>query len=298
MDAFPELPADETRQASPFPPPSLTEPPAVSVVLHEEPKKRRTGLLVGVGVLVLAVVAAAGFVLLKKDDAEATFSLTAASAAAADVKAVAFTMTMEVMGQAVTADAEIDTESGLTHMTMDMGITDSPIEMIVDTNEKVIYFGSSFLGDSGLPVDTDWVKMDQEFLAENGGDDSMFEATNVGNPLDAGAIFENAKSVTEIGFDEVDGVKVKHFEVVVDTKAALAVSPQLQQQFDELDTDIPDELTYDVYVDEQNQLRRTTIEMPMMGQKVTVDIVIKPLTEAIVIELPAAADVTDFSDLI
>jgi hypothetical protein len=296
MDGLPEMQLPETTHA--FPPPQLSEP-TVSVVIHEEPKKRRTGLFVAVGAVAVAAIVAAGFLLLNKNTAEATYSLKEANAAAAEMKAVAFTMTMSVMGQDVTADAETDATGGLSHIVMDLGVVDSSIELIADINAKVIYIKSSFLKDSGLPVDTEWVKMDEKFLQEQAGtDESLFDSANLGNPLDAGAVFDNAKSVTEIGFDEVDGVKVKHFVVVVDTLEAMKVSPQLQQQMDQLDAEIPDELTYDVYVDEQNQIRRTTIEMSLAGQKVSVDIVIKPQAEPIVIEIPKPADVTDFADLI
>ncbi len=296
MDEFPELSSAAT--TSPFPPPTLTEP-TVSVVLHDEPKKRRTGLFVGVGVLAVAAIATAGFLALTRDTAEATFSLSTASAAAAETKAVAFTMTMGLMGEEVTAEAETDSASGLSHITMDVGVVDGSVEMILDSHEKAIYLKSSFLADSGLPIDTEWLKMDGEFLQQQVGVDesNIFDSANVGNPLDAGAMFENAKSVTEIGFDEVDNVKVKHFEVVVDTAEAVQVSPQLQQQFDKLGTEIPKELTYDVYVDEQNQIRRTTIDMSLAGQRVSLDVVIKPMTEPIVIEVPDPADVTDFADL-
>jgi len=297
MDESPELPA--ANNTSSFPPPTLTEP-AVSVVLHDEPKKRRTGLFAVVGVLAAAAIAATGFLLLTKDTADATFSLTEASAAAAETKAVAFTMTMSLMGEEITAEAETDSASGLSHIIMDLGMVDGSVEMILDKNETVIYFQSSFLAESGLPIDTDWVKMDGEFLQQQVGigESNIFDSANVGNPLDAGAVFENAKSVTELGFEEVDGVKVKHFEVVVDTAEAMKVSPQLQQQFDQLGSDIPTDLTYDVYVDEQNQIRRTTIDMSFAGQKVSVDVVIKPMTEPIVIEVPKPADVTDVADLL
>ena len=296
MDGLPELPVTETTNA--FPPPLLREPP-LSVVIHEEPKRRRTGFFVGVGVLAAAAIATAGFLLLNKTATATTFSLSEASATAAETKSVAFTMTMSLMGEEITAEAQTDTNSGLSHIVMDLGIVDSSIEIIGDTNEKVIYFKSSFLQDSGLTIDTDWVKMDEKFLQEQAGSDaSMFDSTNLGNPLDAGAVFDDAKSVTEIGFDEVDGVKVKHFVVVVDTLEAMKVSPQLQQQFDELDADVPTELSYDVYVDEQNQIRRTTVEMSLAGQKISVDTVIKPRAEPIVIEVPNPADVTDIADLI
>ena len=71
-----------------------------------------------------------------------------------------------------------------------------------------------------------------------------------------------------------------------------------QQQFDELGSDMPDELTYDVYVDEANRIRRTTTEISAGGMKAEIDIVIKPSGEPIVIEVPAPADVTDAADLL
>lgn len=297
---LPTLPAP-----SPFPAPNAHAPvpPTVSVVLHDEPKPRRTGLFVGVGLLLVALLGAGGFLLLKSDPATASYSLTAAGDTAAETKAVAFTMTMTLMGQEITADAETDSESGLTHVSMNLGEAmlgmDGTIEMIYDTKAKVVYLNSEFFQSIGLEVDTDWLKMDEEFMQEQAGSDvSLFETADIGNPLDAGVVFEHAKSVTDLGFDEIDDAKVKHYEVVVDTAEAMEVSPQLQQQFDELGSDMPDELTYDVYVDEANRIRRTTTEISAGGMKAEIDIVIKPSGEPIVIEVPAPADVTDAADLL
>lgn len=300
MDEFPELTASSG--TSVFPPPTLDEP-TISVIPQETPKKRRAGLFVGAGVLAIAAIAAAGVVLLKNDTANATYSLSKASATAAETKAVAFTMTMGVMGHEVSANAETDSSSGLTHMVMDMSSLDDSLknlEMVVDSNGKAIYFNSAFLAQTGVAVGTDWVKLDTEFLQQmaGGGQFSIFDSANLGNPLDAAALFDSAKSVTEVGFDEVDGVKVKHFQVVVDTAQAIKVSPQLQQQLSDLGADIPTEVTYDAYVDEQNQIRRITIETSVAGQQISVDVVIKPLTEPIVIAVPDPSEVTDLAGLL
>lgn len=288
-------------EATEFPAPLSTEP-TVSVVIHEEPTRRRTGLLVAVALLLVAGLGVGGFLLLRKGDDAPTYSLTEAAKRAASQTSVAYTMTMNVMGQDVVAEAESDTVKGLTHITMDLGDLgfgeEVTMEMIADTGEKVIYLHSGFLEALGTEVDTDWIKMDEEFLAEQSGvDGNLFGAATVDNPLDASAVFEQAKSVTDLGFDEVDGVKVKHFEVVVDMAAALEAMPQLQQQFVQLGGDLPKDLTYDVYVDEQNQIRRTTTLVKAGATKVTVDIVITPRTEPVVIEVPDPADVTDIADL-
>jgi hypothetical protein len=211
-------------------------------------------------------------------------------------------MTVDMLGQRVVADVKADSDAGLTHLTMDLGESglgvDSTIETLYDANTKAIYVTSAFFDELGLDVDTDWIRMDEEFLATLGGaDEGLFGSASWGNPLDAAPLFAAAKSVTDLGFDEVAGVRVKHYEVVVDTAAALATSPQIQQAFDEADGALPKELTYDVYVDEQNQIRRTATTVKAGATKVTADIVITPLTEPLHLELPDPDNVTDMSDL-
>ena len=302
-DAPSDVPSDAPVAAFPTPfPAPLSAEPTVSVVIHEEPKRRHTGLLVAVALLLVAALGVGGFLLLRKGDEQPTFSLTEAADNAAATNAVAFTMTMNLMGEEVTADVETDAEKGLSHLTMDLGDSglgvDVTMEMIADQNDKVIYLHSGFLEALGTEVDTDWIKMDEEFIAEQGGTGDLFGAAEVDNPLDAATLFDQAKSVTDLGFDEVDGVKVKHYEVVVDMAAALKAMPQLRQQFDQIDGDLPKELTYDVFVDEQNQIRRTLTVVKAAGTKVTVDMLIKTVDEPIVIEVPDPADVTDAAELL
>jgi hypothetical protein len=314
MDGLPDLPpptmpvsappAVPLPPTAPFPAPFTTEP-TVSVVIHEPPKRRRTGLLIAGAALVVATLGVGGTLLLLRDDdpADATYSLTEAADQAASATSVAFTMTVDMLGQRVVAEAETDTVAGLTHLSMNLGDAglgvDSTIEMLSDANAKVIYMKSAFFDELGMDVDTDWIKMDAEFLSTMGGaDGGLFGSASWGNPLDAAPLFAAAESVTDLGFDEVDGVRVKHYEVVVDTAAALATSPQIQQAFDDTDGELPKDLTYDVYVDEQNQIRRTATTVKAGATKVTADIVITPLTEPLHLELPDPGDVTDMSDLI
>jgi hypothetical protein len=308
MDGAPDLPPPtapiSAPPTAPFPAPLTTEP-TVSVVIHEPPKRRRTGLLVAGAALVVAALGVGGTLLLLRDDdaAATTYSLSEAADRAASATSVAFTMTVDMLGQRVVADAETDSEAGLSHVTMDLGDAglgvDSTIEMLSDANAKVIYVKSAFFADLGMDVDTEWIKMDEDFLATLGGADaSLFGSASWGNPLDAAPLFAAAKSVTDLGFDELDGVRVKHYEVVIDTAAALAASPQIQQAFDDTDGDLPKDLTYDVWVDEQNQIRRTSTTVKAGATKVSADIVITPLTEPLHLEVPAAGDVTDMSDLI
>ena len=90
---------------------------------------------------------------------------------------------------------------------------------------------------------------------------------------------------------------MKHYRVVVSTADALAASPSLQQQIDQMGSDVPEELTYDVWVTSESQLRRVTYDVPVAGQSVKADIVYTSIGTIDPIVVPAAADVTELSEL-
>ncbi|MDO9173406.1 MAG: hypothetical protein Q7V62_01295, partial [Actinomycetota bacterium] len=220
-----------TAQFDGFAPPAAADAP-ISVVIHDEPKPRRTGLLVGLGALVVAAVGVGGFLLLSSDEAEATFSIDKAAAAAAEHRTMSFEMTVDAMGEETVIEAEIDNDSGLARMTLQLGaMFDDGVEMIVDTKNEVVYVSSDLFDSIGLDVETDWIKMDAEFLAES-GEDSMFSTATSNDAMQASVLLENAKSVEEVGIEEIDGEQLKHYRVTVSGEEALRQSPQVAEQFE------------------------------------------------------------------
>lgn len=288
-------PATFDESTGPLSDPVSGEPP-ISVVLHEEPKRRRTGLFVGAGVVAVAVLGVGAFLLLRGGE-KPTYSLKTATAAAAEQKATAYTLSIESMGEELSLDAEVDNTTGLGHMTMQIGgMGDGEIEILVDTPNEVIYVSSALFESIGLDVKTDWIKMDKEFLADS-GDSTMFDAATTDSSFGAAHLLENAKSVEDLGFEERDGEKLKHYKVTVDAATAIEASPQLEEQVTSIDGELPDEIVYDMYVTKDNQLRRIFIDLDVGTSVVKLDMVVRPLTEPLVIELPDEADFTDASEL-
>ena len=100
-------------------------------------------------------------------------------------------------------DAEFDGVTGNTRVTMRMeGLFDDGIEMIVSETTQTIYVSSDLFKVIGLDVQTEWIKMDEEFLTEQ-GDNSFDSATN-SDVLNASALLADASSVEEVGLETID----------------------------------------------------------------------------------------------
>lgn len=282
---------------------------AALIDVQPPPKHRKAMWLALLGVLALVAAAiVVFFVLHDGDDATGeTYSLTAASQGAQKATSVAFEMTVStgVLGD-ITATGIIDNEAQLMSMSMDLGAmfgADAPIEIIVDLQGGAAYLNAEFLRALDAPIDDDveYIRLTgEEFEDMLGG----ITETAGNNPLGTAVLFENASSIEDLGFDEVNGEKVKHFAVTLDAQQILD-DPQLRKQFEQqvgetgvdLDGLLGDELTYDVYVNEDNQLRRFTLVMPAGGIEVSVDMVITAINDTPAIEIPTGDGVVDASEI-
>ncbi len=280
----------------------FSEPPQtpMSVVIADAPPKRRTKRFIAVALLAPVAIGGVAFAVTRGNDTP-KYSLTAAQGSTGEVKSMVFTTTTGGFGNEVTADIEADVEHGLFHIFMDLGSdvvgVGGELEMIVDVENKMTYINGSFFDALGIPLDTEWLSMDDEFLTDN-GEDSVFNAEAIENPLDAAVAIKDAIKTEEIGFDEVNGVKVKHYRVTFRSEDVFASNDQLEAQLDELGGEIPDELVYDFYIDEQNLVRRITYQVDIGSGEITTDVVIVSINEPVNIEIPDDEDVTDARDFL
>ena len=314
-DAMPQPPEPFTNQGVPFlPPPVRTVPttptaptawsppsdpfanaPQMSVAPNPPPKRRRTGVLVGVGALVVAGVVA-GVMVLGGGESNASYDLQAATKAAAEAQNVAFEMTMDAGPVQMTMAARLDVEGQLMAMTAEMPIVadSGSIEAIIDIGGKVMYMNASgFPGAEGLP--TKWISMD---LSKVPGVAQSFGGFTDVNPLDAAGLFENATTVQDKGLEPLQGEEVKHYVVTVDLAAAMAAQPDLFEQVDAAGADLPETIDYDVWVTEDNQLRRMSFTMDLAGQTIDMDMTVTAVGTIDPIVVPAADEVTDITDML
>src|SRR5690606_18756186 len=88
-----------------------------------------------------------------------------------------------------------------------------------------------------------------------------------------------AQKVTFMGVEEVDGEQLNHYELLLDTS-----------QLDAEDTvGMPSEITYDVWLDDQNIMRKVTFNMPDVEAVVLMD----NWGEPVDISAPAESDITE-----
>lgn len=289
----------------PLPPPSLPPPTAWSpvppsplpeVALQPEPapRKRRTGLIVG-GVVVAALVAGGvTFALTRGDDKESSsgggaYSLTAAATSAQDAQFIAYEMNISVMGQSVQMEARMDVGASMMAMSMEMPGGAGSLDAIVDGGNQVMYMNTASFG-SMAP--TPWISMD---LSKVPGGAQAFGASTE-NPLDVSKLFTDADNVEEVGLEDFRGEQVKHYRVTLDTAEAMSADPNLRSQLDELGGDFPEQLVYDVYITEDNELRRMTFEIDVMGQTMAAEMVLTALDSIEPIVIPPADQVTDLTE--
>lgn len=311
LPALPTLPAMPTRPplapnpGSPWAAPSPSGPAEPRLVpLADAPRRSGKGKWIGVAAAVALLGAGAGVFLTTRggDKAEA-FSLQAASQQAAASDDVQMTMSMSAGPLDLEAEVIFDDNSGLMQMTMSGEVVGAAgideVTMILDTDDPTIYMSTAAFGDE-IPTDAEWVLMD---LGALGMDTSQFDQVSANNPLDIAPLFESADNVEELGFDEVNGEKVKHYKVTVSLADAVAAQPQLQEQLDQLDElgdgfEMPEELVYDVYVNEASQLRRITFELAIGPMSIDLDMVVTAIGDAVPqIVLPTGDDVVSFEEL-
>jgi len=283
--------------------PPTSDAPVAQLADVTTPRRSRKGLVALIAAAVLLIVGIGAFVLLRNDDKAAAFSLSAAAQTADTAKNVSYQMTIDVDGQEITADVVFDNTTKLMQFTSDLGGllpgADNGIVIVFDLQNLTMYMDASSFQDLGLPLDTQWISLDLKQFAEmSGADTSVFDQLGAGNPLDTAALFDQAKSVREVGFEDLNGEQVKHLVVTVDIADVLTANPELQQQADDLGGDLPTEIEYDVYINEQNELRRMTFSFDIAGKTIGYDLVVNEINSDVSITVPDPSDVTDLSNML
>lgn len=290
--------------------------PAGHTVVPEPVAPKRSGRTWALLVAVVAVLVAGvgAFFLLSGGgdggDADgavdgAQYSLAAAAQQAAEARTVTFDMEMEAgpLG-ALTMTGAADRDAQLMTMSMDMGdvmgIGEGSVEMILDVAGGVMYMSADGFGDM-MPVQAEWFSIDLATMAEMNGqslddlrDEFAFDPT-------ASAALLLGEDAVELGIEEIDGEQVKHYQVTVDLAAALAATPQAQQQLDEsglgLGDELPETIVYDVWVTGDNRLRRMAFELPVMGEELRTRMDFRSVDEPLEVEIPDASDVVDLTEM-
>lgn len=263
-------------------------------------------LALGVG----AIVALAGGRSGDGGDIAEPYSLVAAAESTINARTVEFDLSVSASDLAtITMSGAIDNESQLASITADLSsllaLGEMPLPLgggemtvLLDGSTGVVYLDASALG-GFLPREASWVSIDLGALAEQGGQalDDLRGEFGI-DPTEIARTLLDTENATEVGVEVIDGVETKHYEVTVDLAAALDAVPQAELDPAIADIELPDTVTYDVWVTADNQLRRVSFTLDVAGQSIGMQLDMTASDEPLDVELPADSEVFDLTGLL
>jgi LppX_LprAFG lipoprotein len=195
------------------------------------------------------------------------------------------TMHMDMGGQGIHANGEVDYTTKPPNMAMTMetpAAPDQSIEMrLVD---KVLFMNM------GQMTNNKFVSYD--FSDPNNLPPGMDQLTSTMNPLAAfDSLEEGVQSVKFVGDEEVNGEQLGHYEVKVDTSKV--------KQLQELSTQaqLPEEVTYDMWLDDENRMRKMVMDLDMGAAPTKLEIELFDWGKPVDIAAPPASEVVDPSKM-
>ncbi len=126
------------------------------------------------------------------------------------------------------------------------------------------------------------------------GLDQMLEQTD---PLGALEKMEaGIDSVTFEGTEDVDGRELDRYELTIDTEAAIGAYGGGGLP-DGTAEQLPETVTYDLWLDDEDRFARMVMEMPIMDQQVSVEMDVDDWGKEVDIAAPPADEVTEMPDM-
>lgn len=170
-------------------------------------------------------------------------------------------MSMNMGGQAVDMDGAADLTGDTPAFDMNLTMPGlGPMRMIMADGQ--VFLSSPAAGTE----EGKFIQVPEEQLGDLS---TQLEEIDITSTWDAWE--EGAKRVVFVGKEDVDGQDMRRYEVTVDTQAALDAAGQTGADAAEASSLIGDELTYDVWLDGDNLMRKVAFEMQGVVTEVTAD---------------------------
>jgi hypothetical protein len=195
------------------------------------------------------------------------------------------TMHMDMGGQAIHADGAVDYTTTPPQMALTMETPAAAGESIdMRLVEGVMYMNL------GRMTKDKFVSFDLSDAANL--PPGMEQLTSTMDPLAAfESLEEGVQSVVFVGDEDVEGEQLGHYEVELDTSKI--------KQFSELPTEaqLPKTVTYDLWLDDENRMRKMSMEMDLGGSPTATEVEFADWDEPVDIAAPPASEVVDPSKM-
>jgi len=293
MDSDPILPPPVPAAApSGFEPPAHAAPQVTVLDVVPPTKRSKKGWLVGGLALVAVVAGLVAFGLSRGGSERESYSFAAAVDGSQTATKFAYEINMDVSFMDIAITGQMDLDAQLMSMEMETPLADAPMAFIIDGKAQLMYLDAEALGGGGF-APTRWISVD---LSQVPDAQDMFTGGGTSDPVSMAKTLVGAENVEEIGMEEFRGEQLKHYRVTMPIDAALEANPDLADQFDEIGSELPEELVYDVYVTEDNMLRRLVMELPVSDMTMEMEMVMTEIETLDDVTIPPADEVTDMTD--
>lgn len=173
-----------------------------------------------------------------------------------------YTMTMAVNmgGQSLDMDGAVDLSGE--QPALDMNMTMPGMGAV----QMIMAEGRVFMSMPGVTDEGKFLEVPPEQLGDLS---QQLDEVDITSTWDAWE--EGAQQVIFVGEEDVDGQDMRRYEVTVDTEAAMDAAGQTGEDAAQASAMIGEELTYDVWVDDDNLMRRVAFEMEGAVTEITAD---------------------------
>ena len=197
-------------------------------------------------------------------------------------------MHMDVAGQAIHGDGDIDYTTDPPQMAMSMespAMGEQPIDIRLVDNVMYVNMGQ-MSNDKFIKFDLS----DPQSLPPG-----MDQVTEMMDPLAATeSLGKGLTSVVFVGDEDVDGETLSHYEVAVDPSKI----EQFQQLPGQAQAEVPETLAYDLWLDDENRMRKLDMTMDVGDSgEMAMEMELRDWDEPVDIAAPPAGDVVDPSKL-
>lgn len=191
----------------------------------------------------------------------------------------------------MTAEGDVDYTADPVAMTMTMTMP-AGMPMMGDDPAEIRYVDGIFYMSMGQLTSGKFWKLDPADPASPLGDlGSMLDQ------MDPTAMMKKLEpaidEVTYEGAEDVDGRSLDHYELTVDGAElgkAMEAPPAAMGQ-------LPDSITYDLWLDEEHRMAQATMELPVQGMTTNLEMTVEDWDKDVSIEAPPADQVTDMPDM-
>lgn len=231
---------------------------------------------------------------------DTAFSFSAAATDASTAGSMRLDMTTEtregrtsLVATVDRASERISVDADLSQLSSEDSFFETPdsVSMILDGTTSTMYLDSAFFGlfsDAATP----WISTSVDELDDGSDSIDMLFA----NPFEMDFLFGDVEPV-DLGLETVDGEELRHFQVATTVAEVLADEESDFADLRDIDgIEELDEVIYDVWVSEDNTIRRVGLDLVVGDQANGFDMWLETSPDGVDVPIPDPSDVTDLDE--